>query len=207
MGALLVGFGIGFLVAAQIGPISLLLVRSTLRGGLAIGLAIAASVAVIDLSYATLGALGASRALTVEPVRIALGVLGAAVMAGFAARTLWSAFRVRLGGEGTAELASPRAAFATGLAATASNPLTIISWAAIFAAASTASVADTTGATIALLAGIALGSLTWKTTLALGTTLARKRLGERAIAAVDIGAGVGMLGFAGLLGWRTLNDR
>ena len=46
-----------------------------------------------------------------------------------------SAFRVRLGGESLDEVASPRRAFATALAATASNPLTIASWAAIFAAA------------------------------------------------------------------------
>ena len=37
--ALLVGFGLGFLVALQLGPMSLFLIRSTLRRGWAVGLA------------------------------------------------------------------------------------------------------------------------------------------------------------------------
>mgnify|MGYP007009048284 CR=1 FL=1 len=42
MHALYIGFGLGFLVALQLGPMSLFLVRSTLRGGLFVGLAIGA---------------------------------------------------------------------------------------------------------------------------------------------------------------------
>ena len=41
------------------------------------------------------------------------------------ARTLYSAFRVRHGGEVHAEVATPRQAFLTALAGTASNPATI----------------------------------------------------------------------------------
>jgi hypothetical protein len=35
--AFTVGFGLGFVVALQLGPISLYLIRSTLRGGSAVG--------------------------------------------------------------------------------------------------------------------------------------------------------------------------
>ena len=59
MSALFVGFGLGFFVAAQLGPLSLLLIRSTLRSGVSIGLAIGAGVAVIDTLYAAAGAAGA----------------------------------------------------------------------------------------------------------------------------------------------------
>ena len=156
MTSLVVGFGLGFLVAAQLGPISLLAIRSTLRNGVAVGLAMGAAVAVIDTLYAAAGAAGAAGLLAFEPVRLAFGLLGAAVLAVLGARTLWSAFRVRLGGEARDEVATPRAAFLTALAATASNPLTIASWAAVFAAASTAGAA---GAGVApLLAGVGLGS-------------------------------------------------
>ena len=76
-------------------------------------------------------------------------------------RTLWSAFRVRLGGESQQEVSTPRRAFLTSLAATASNPLTIASWAAVFVAAlhrvGGASRARTPRA---LLAGVGVGSLT-----------------------------------------------
>jgi threonine/homoserine/homoserine lactone efflux protein len=43
-----IGFGLGFAVAATVGPISLLLIRTTLRGAPASGLAIGAGAAVID---------------------------------------------------------------------------------------------------------------------------------------------------------------
>ena len=204
MTSLVVGFGLGFLVAAQLGPISLLAIRSTLRNGVAVGLAMGAAVAVIDTLYAAAGAAGAAGLLAFEPVRLAFGLLGAAVLAVLGARTLWSAFRVRLGGEARDEVATPRAAFLTALAATASNPLTIASWAAVFAAASTAGAA---GAGVApLLAGVGLGSLTWMTLLAAGISVARRWVGPRLLRTVDGVAGAGLLGFGGLLAYRTLRD-
>jgi putative LysE/RhtB family amino acid efflux pump len=206
MTALIVGFGLGFFVAAQLGPISLLAIRSTLRSGVAIGLAIGAGVAVIDTLYAAAGAAGAAGVLAFEPLRVAFGLLGAAVLVVLGARTLWSAFRVRMGGEARDELATPRAAFLTALAATASNPLTIASWAAVFAAASTAGAASEGAAAAMLLAGVGLGSLTWMTILAGGVSIARRWVGPRLLRSVDGVAGAGLLGFGGLLAYRTLRD-
>src|ERR1700712_1690985 len=97
------GFGLGFAVAAAIGPISLLCIRTVLRGALGSGIAIGAGAAVIDASYAALGGLGAGGLLRIDALRLTLGLLGAAVLAVLALRTLWSAFRVRLGGESTEE--------------------------------------------------------------------------------------------------------
>ena len=142
MSALLVGFGLGFFVGAQPGPVSLLCIRSVLRGAFRAGIAIGAGAALIDLLYAALGLAGAASLLELEELRIAFGLLGAGVLAYIGYRTLWSAFRVRLGGESEAEVATPRRAFATAVAATASNPLTIATWAAIFAAAGAAAVGD-----------------------------------------------------------------
>ena len=144
MHAFTVGFGLGFFVALQLGPISLYLIRSTLRAGLAVGLAIACGVAVVDLLYAALGAAGAAPLLAIGPLDIVLGLLGAAVLVFLGVRTLWSAFRIRLGTD-EGEALSPRRAFLTALSATASNPLTIASWAAIFSAASAAGAADSAG--------------------------------------------------------------
>jgi putative LysE/RhtB family amino acid efflux pump len=205
MTALLVGFGLGFVVAAQLGPISLLAIRSTLRNGVYVGLAIAGGVAVIDTLYAAAGAAGAAGLLAIEPLRLAFGLLGAAVLAALGARTLWSAFRIRMGGESREELATPRAAFVTALAATASNPLTIASWAAVFAAASTAGAAAQGGSAM-LLAGVGFGSLTMMSLLAGGVSVARRRVGPRLLRAVDGAAGAGVLGFGALLAYRTLRD-
>jgi putative LysE/RhtB family amino acid efflux pump len=204
--ALLAGFGAGFVVSMQLGPLSLFLIRSTLRGTLAIGLAIGAGIAIVDALYATAGAAGAASALSIDSVRTVFGMVGAAVLITLGARTLWSAFRVRLGGETDAEVASPRRAFATSLAATASNPLTIASWAAVFAAASTAGIAESTDSAVAFVAGVGLGSMAWVTVLALGVSVARKRVGPRLLKTLDAAAGSAIVAFGGLLARRTLRE-
>jgi putative LysE/RhtB family amino acid efflux pump len=198
----LIGFGLGFLVALQLGPMSLLLIRSTLRDGVRVGLAIGAGVAVIDALYAALGAAGAAPLLTIGPLRLLLGALGTAVLVWLGIRTLMSAVHVRAGLEGPADVGSPSRAFRTSLAATASNPLTIASWAGIFAAAST----GTSASPVLLVLGVGLGSATWMTLLAGGVAVARRTVGPRAVVAADVVAGVGLLGFAGVLGYRTATD-
>ncbi len=209
MTSLAVGFGLGLFVGAQPGPVSLLCIRSVLRGALASGIAIGAGAAIIDLLYAGLGLAGAASLLEADALRLAFGLIGALVLGLIGARTLWAAFRVRLGGESEEEVASPRRAFATAVAATASNPLTIATWAAIFSAASVAAVGDAatsaSGAAL-MLGGVALGTLTAFTALSLLVTSVRQRFGPRLLTTVDVVAGSGLLGFAGLLGWRAVHE-
>jgi putative LysE/RhtB family amino acid efflux pump len=207
--SLFVGFGLGLFVGAQPGPVSLLCIRSVLRGALGSGIAIGAGAALIDLLYAGLGLAGAASLLEADALRVAFGLIGAGVLAFIGARTLWAAFRVRLGGEAPEEVASPRRAFATSVAATASNPLTIATWAAIFTAASAASVGDAAGSASGaalMLGGVALGTLTAFTTLSLVVSAVRHRFGPRLLVTVDVVAGAGLLGFAGLLGWRAAHE-
>ncbi len=209
MSAALVGFGLGLFVGAQPGPVSLLCVRSVLRGAFRTGVAIGAGAAIVDLLYASLGLAGAASLLEIDALRVGLGALGAVVLGVIGVRTLWAAFRVRLGGELPEEVGSPGRAFATSLAATASNPLTIATWAAIFAAASTASLggAGESGAgVVLLLAGVGCGTLTAFATLSALVALVRSRFGPRLLTTVDVVAGAGLLGFAGVLGWRTAHD-
>jgi putative LysE/RhtB family amino acid efflux pump len=200
------GLGLGFLVAAQVGPISLLCARSVLRGTASIGIAIGAGAAVIDALYAALGVLGASALLEIDALRITFGVIGAGFLAYLGARTLWSAFRIRLGGEAPEEVSTPRRAFLTSVAATASNPMTIASWAAIFTAASTADLVGSGFTASALVGGVAVGTFGWFLALSLGLSVARRRVGERLLVVVDVVSGVALLGFAALLGWRTVSD-
>jgi putative LysE/RhtB family amino acid efflux pump len=202
MDTIALGFGMGFLVAAQLGPMSLLLIRSTLRGSLAVGLAVGAGIAAVDTLYAAAGAAGAAPVLSLGSARTALGVVGATVLVVLGVRTLSSALRVRMGAEADEEVASPRRAFLTALAATASNPLTIASWAAVFTAASVAGA----GSAGLLVAGVGLGSLTWVTALAGGVAMARRAIGRRLTRAIEALAGVGLIAFGGLLAARTLRE-
>jgi putative LysE/RhtB family amino acid efflux pump len=198
-----IGFGLGFFVALQLGPMSLFLIRSTLRGGLRTGLAIGAGIAVIDAVYAAAGAAGAAPFLAIGPLRLALGLAGAAVLAWLGVRMVVTAFRVRAGLEVAADVATPRRAFLAALAGTASNPATIASWAAIFAAAS----AGTGAGAVPLVAGVGIGSATWVTVLAASVALLRRAVGPRVERVADLTAGLALLGFAGVLGYRTADAR
>src|SRR4051812_32897500 len=97
MHAIAIGFGLGFVVALQIGPMSLFLIRSTLRGGIHVGLAIGAGIAAVDGLYAALGAGGAASLLALDPLRVGLGLLGAGVLCWLGIRTLLAAYHVRAG--------------------------------------------------------------------------------------------------------------
>jgi putative LysE/RhtB family amino acid efflux pump len=204
--ALWTGIALGFVVAAQIGPIWLLCARTTLRVGAASGFGIGAGAAAVDLAYAALGAAGVAPFLAVPALRAGLGVAGALVLVVLGARTLRTAFRVRLGHETPEETLSPRAALRTGLVATASNPSTIASWAAIFGAASAGHAARGAGAAALLVLGVGLGSLAWHALLVAGMRLLRRRVGDRTLRVVDGVAG-GALVLVGVnLGVRAVRS-
>lgn len=202
--ALLTGLGLGLFVAAQVGPIWLLCARSSLRYGARSGLAIGAGAATVDFAYAVLGVAGASQLVQFTPARLALGLVGAGFLLFLGGRTLWHAMRVRLGGEGEAEVLAPAAAFRTSLAATASNPMTIASWAAVFSAASVGHVAQHASGAAALLVGVGIGSFAWFAILSVVTGRLGRRLHDSHLRAVDAVAGVGIAGFGGVLAWRSL---
>src|SRR5436190_22667648 len=108
MGVFATGLGLGFLVAAQVGPIWLLCLRTSARFGFRSGVAVGAGAAVVDTLYAALGVAGAAPLLQIDALRLALGLTGAAVLGVIGFRTLRDAFRVRLGAEGPTEIAAPR---------------------------------------------------------------------------------------------------
>jgi threonine/homoserine/homoserine lactone efflux protein len=203
--ALVVGLGLGAFVAAQVGPVSLLAARTSMRHGFAAGAAVGAGAALVDLLYACLGVAGVAALLQVTALRVGLGLLGAAVLVVLGVRTFRSAFRVRLGAETDDEVLSPARAFRTAVAATASNPLTIASWAAIFSAATVASVVVDVASTVELVVGVGLGSLAWFTVLTAAFGFAGRRVGTRTLAVIDGIAGLGLVGFGGLLAVRSLN--
>jgi threonine/homoserine/homoserine lactone efflux protein len=204
LAALVTGLGLGVFVAAQVGPIWLLCARSSLRYGAASGLAIGAGAAIVDLAYAALGVAGATQLVHITAARLTLGLIGGAFLLILGARTVWHAARVRHGGEGEGEVLAPRAAFRTSLAATASNPMTIASWAAIFSAASVGHVADTGGAAAVMLLGVGAGSFAWFAVLATVSGRLSRGLSDGQLRVVDALSGTGIGTFGGILAWRAL---
>lgn len=204
--SLALGFALGAFVAAQPGPVTFLTLRAAIRRYRS-GLAVGAGVAIVDLSYAALGVAGAAPLMQLTAFRLTLGMAGAMFLLVIGARTLWNAWRVRAGLETADEILSTPRALATGLAATASNPLTIVSWAAVFAAATPVGATDTTAGAVGLIVGIGLGSFAWSILLAGGARLLLRKAGAVMMAMLDAVVGAVLVGFGGWLGIRTLTSQ
>lgn len=193
----LIGFGLGFFVALQLGPMSLFLMRSTLRGGLRTGLSVGAGIALADLLYAAAGAAGAAPLLAVHAVRTTLRLVGAAVIVWLGVRS------IRAGLDGTPAQARPAAdapsrAFRTAVAATAANPTTILSWVAVFSAL------PKDIRPVPLVLGVGVGSISWFVVLASVVAAVRHALSRRTIQAADVLAGLGLVAFGLVLAGSAL---
>jgi threonine/homoserine/homoserine lactone efflux protein len=151
------GVGLGFAIAAAVGPISLLTIRRTLAHGQTYGLASGAGVALADATYAGVAAFGLT-ALTSLLVggRAILGVIGGAFIVLLGIRTIASPPGAAAQ---TIERPGLPAAFASIFGLTLTNPMTILSFAGVFAAAG---LTGNGGAEAGLLTvGVFLGSLLW----------------------------------------------
>jgi threonine/homoserine/homoserine lactone efflux protein len=208
-GLALTGFGLGLVLAAQVGPVTLLIVRSVLRGrrALAVGFAMAGAVATIDLVYATLGLAGVGRLLSRGLLGLCLGLASAAILITIGARTAWLGLRARIGLERADEVVLPARAFVTAVAATALNPLTIALWTVSFPAAAPGSAATSIGHAAAMLIGVGVGTLTWYCGFSTAIALVRRRVGDRLLRAVDVGTGCALIGFGGVVGYRAGHER
>lgn len=201
--ALVTGFGLGFLVAAQVGPVWLLAARSVIQGRLITGIMIGLGAATIDMAYGALGLVGAASLLRISGLRLGLGLLGTAVLIVLGALALRHAIQTGDKAEPSTQITSARRAYLMALGATAPNPLTITAWAAVFAAASTARITHTTAAAALLLAGIGLGTATWFTVLSTAMALVRRLAGRRVHQAISVISGLGLIAFGIVLAWQT----
>ena len=127
------GVVLGFTIAAAVGPISLLCIRRTLAEGRLVGIVSGMGVATADATYGAVAAFGLT-AVTDLLVdwRRALGVVGGAFL-------LWLAWRTvpvrpaetATAGNGEGRRGLPGAYLST-LGLTLTNPMTILSFAALF---------------------------------------------------------------------------
>ncbi|MGE0182422.1 MAG: LysE family translocator [Parvularculaceae bacterium] len=179
--------GVGLAVAAPVGPMSLLCMRTTLLRGWRSGLAIGAGVAMGDAIFAAIAALGlaglsAFMLAHEKPLHLAAGLF-----------LLWlglTAFR-RKAGEGEARAVAHRSVFrdfATSVLLTLTNPPTIIMFAAIFTALAPADGFTLAGAAMTTL-GVLAGSFVWWIGVVAALSLFRRAIGARARLWIDRASG------------------
>ncbi len=191
------GLAIGFAVAVALGPVGLLVIRRTLDRGWAYGFVSGAGVATTDALYAAIAAFGLT-AVTSSLVGIdrPLGVVGGAVLVLLAIRSARSAVRIDSPAAAVTErgrLGGPTAAWGSMIVLTATNPATILSFAALFASIG-AGTGGPAGAS-AVVAGVFAGSLAWWAILTGSVARVRAHLTPRVSRGLNVLAAIVILGF------------
>jgi threonine/homoserine/homoserine lactone efflux protein len=181
------GLILGFSIAAVVGPIALLCLRRTLASGFALGFVSGLGAATVDATYAAVASFGVSALATLLiGERQWLRLVGGAFLIYLGWRTLRSqpasrAAHARVTGLHLA------GAYSSTLALTFSNPMTIMSFAAIFASLGSGS--------LDLVAGVFSGSAAWWLILAGVAAKLRTSFTPRRLRLVNIGSGVLIAGF------------
>jgi threonine/homoserine/homoserine lactone efflux protein len=188
--------GIGFVVAAPVGAISLLCIQRTLARGRAAGYATGAGVATADALYASIAAFGLT-AITGALVSAQewVRLIGGLALVVLGVRAVLS-HPSKPGEESAGTPLWTQYTSAVGL--TLANPQTILAFAAVFAGAGLAFAGSGWVSPAVAVAGVFAGSLAWWLVLVTGTALLRDRVTDRVLMWVNrvSGAAIVVLGLA-----------
>ncbi len=187
------GFVLGFTIAAAVGPISLLVIRRTLAEGRAVGLASGLGVATADATYGAVAAfgLGAISQVLVE-ARLLLGLFGGVFLLWLAWNTARAAPRDP--SQVTARRGGLVGAYLSILGLTLTNPMTILSFGALFAGLGVAG--DDVGGAALITLGVLLGSSAWWIVLTTVVVAIRTRLTIVWVRRINIASGLTIGAFA-----------
>jgi threonine/homoserine/homoserine lactone efflux protein len=195
--SLLKGIAVGIVIALPVGPVGVLCVRRCLFEGPLFGFVAGLGAAVADATFGAIAGFGLTFVrdwlLNYEDW---FGLLGGLFLLGFGMKAL---FLYR--GPDAAPLAGEKlfGAFASTYALTIANPITLLSFAAIFAKVGADSMTGLLDTTI-LVSGVFLGSLLWWVGLAFGIAALRNITGEIVMLWINrISGGILFLSGIGLL--------
>ena len=185
------GFVLGFTIAAAVGPISLLCIKRTLAEGRPVGFVSGLGVATADATYGAIAAFGLT-AITDQLVawRQPLAIVGGLFLLWIAWRTIRSvpgeaATDPDAGGRGRRGLAG---AYLSTLGLTMTNPMTILSFAALFVGLGV-TADDLAGATLLTL-GVFIGSASWWVVLVTVVGALRTRITPTWLRRVNVASGL-----------------
>lgn len=204
------GVLVGISIAAPVGPVGALCIRTTISHGRLAGLAVGLGAAAADALYGIIAASGLSLTASIfawasQLLRIG-GGLFLCWLGGRALLAVEGKVDVPLPGDGAAAMETQsghlikRFLFTFGL--TLANPLTIISFAAIFASMQLRHLPGKSLQSVCIVSGVFAGSCAWWLLLTLGVGAFRQALKPSATRAIDVGSALVIL----LFGLLTLSS-
>ncbi len=186
---------VGVLIAAPVGPIGLLCMQRTLTSGLKVGLMSGLGAASADAVYGAVGAFGLTAVIQLfTAISGPLAIFGALFLAWMGVRLL----KTPAGAQAASATSASGAlkAFVSAMLLTLANPMTILSFIAVFAGLSS-NIEVTPSAAVTMVSGVFVGSTIWWLMLTGSVALLRHKVGNPALAKISQGAGVLLIGFAG----------
>lgn len=184
---------IGFSIAAPVGPIGVLCIRRTLANGRLMGLATGLGAATADAIYGCMAAFGLT-ALTDRLVGAGMWIrlVGGAFLLYMGVRTLLAKPGDRAAAASGSGLAG---AYLSTFVLTLTNPMTILSFLAVFAALGLGSTHPEPLAAVSLVLGVFLGSALWWLGLSGAVSMLRSRFDTRELRWVNLASGVVIVAF------------
>jgi threonine/homoserine/homoserine lactone efflux protein len=190
---LLRGVVIGFSIAAPVGPIGVLCIRRTLAEGRVSGLLSGLGAATADGMYGVIAAFGLTYVSNILiGYQSSIRLVGGLFLCYLGLKTYFSRpaeTPAMAKGEGL------RGAYASTLVLTLTNPMTILSFTAVFAGLGIGTATGDYGSAALLVLGVFSGSAAWWLILSGGVSLFRSKFTPRALGWVNKAAGVVILGF------------
>jgi threonine/homoserine/homoserine lactone efflux protein len=187
------GLVLGFSIAAPVGPIGILCIRRTLAEGRAHGFSSGLGAATADALYGAIAGLGvASAAQLLVAQQVWIRLVGGLFLLYLGVRTVLA----RPAEKGAPlRTGSLLAAYGSTFLLTLTNPLTILSFAAVFAGLGLADRGGGYASAGLLVAGVFLGSALWWLFLSATVGLLRTRLRPSALRWVNRASGGAIVGF------------
>lgn len=190
---LLSGVIIGFSIAAPVGPIGILCIRRTLADGRLHGLISGLGAATADAVYGCIAAFGlAFISDFLIQQQMWFRVVGGTFLLFLGVRTILSKPKEKTEDTKKLGLAS---SYGSTFLLTLTNPVTIISFAAIFASLGLASSGGDYGSAALLVLSVFIGSATWWLILSGSVSLLRARVTQRVLLWINRVSGAIILSF------------
>lgn len=191
------GVLLGISIAAPVGPIGLLTIRRTINDGFRMGVATGLGAATADTVYGVIAAFGLTAVMSALTGHAdIIRVIGGLALLVIGIRGVVAMRRSQ--GEGSVarvdSVTTPIGSYIQTLGLTLTNPMTILTFIALFAGAGIADDAEVTSA-IALVVGVAVGSSLWWLCLSGFVSRIRHRLSSRAIRIINLGSSIIIIGF------------
>jgi len=198
------GLVIGFSIAAPVGPIGVLCIRRTIADGWRSGLLSGLGAATADGLYGCIAGFGLTfiSSFLVDQ-QFALRLVGGLFLCYLGVRTLLRAPTQEAAGETGSGLL---VAYSSTFFLTLTNPITILSFAAIFAGVGGAALGSDYASAISLVVGVFIGSTAWWLTLSSVVALLKVRVSPTVTLWLNRVSGLVLLGFGVYALWGVVQS-